>query len=446
MISLAADICSANVDQSYGTFVFNLLNARGNLLKCHRSDLKAGHVPVSAPDLADCGNPLACRHQKGQSKEGRRDATAISGAFRSLTMNQKGMGMGKHDEGRRAFLGTAIGASVAASSVLAPEARAQAVTATKTILAVAIGDSGKSEEVYTEAQLEGKRPYLKGIVDRLKTITVPGSNPARNYALGRAGDYVIDYREFAPNELDGKDSFKPNASLPADFLIFAMSTTVAWSALRHETVKPIVAIVSNAKDVGIYADNVCGVSGKRSQYGRDYYEKFLKTVATPALTKVYVLVKEGYAPCLDALRLIEQSNVGPGPTVVNVSRPGAIESAITYLDKNSGGLLILPADWFFAARQEITEWARQQQLPDFWPVADWVIGDQKSPLGGFGVSQQKCGELLGEQIAEVWKNGIPKGSGKRWVYVKDGDREWKASQKAANSLGITLGPVTTIIP
>jgi hypothetical protein len=62
--------------------------------------------------------------------------------------------------------------------------------------------------------------------------------------------------------------------------------------LRHETVKPIVAIVSNAKDVGIYADNVCGVSGKRSQYGRDYYEKFLKTVATPALTKVYALVKE----------------------------------------------------------------------------------------------------------------------------------------------------------
>ena len=106
-------------------------------------------------------------------------------------MNQKGTG--KHDEGRRAFLGTVIGASVAASSVLAPEARAQAVTATKTILAVAIGDSGKSEEVYTEAQLEGKRPYLKGIVDRLKTITVPGSNPARNYALGRAGDYVIDY-------------------------------------------------------------------------------------------------------------------------------------------------------------------------------------------------------------------------------------------------------------
>jgi hypothetical protein len=103
--------------------------------------------------------------------------------------------------------------------------------------------------------------------------------------------------------------------------------------------------------------------------------------------------------------LIEQSNVGPGPTVVNVSRPGAIESAITNLDKNSGGLLILPADWFFAARQEITEWARQQQLPDFWPVTNWVIGDQKSPIGGFGVSQQKCGELLGEQIAEVWKNG-----------------------------------------
>jgi hypothetical protein len=157
-------------------------------------------------------------------------------------------------------------------------------------------------------------------------------------------------------------------------------------------------------------------------------------------------VKEGYAPCLDALRLIEQSNAGPGPTVVNVSRPGAIESAITNLGNNSGGLLILPADWFFAARQQITELARQQQLPDFWPVTDWVISDDKSPIGGYGVSQQKCGELLGEQIAEVWKNGIPKGFGKRWLSVKDADREWKASKKAADSLSITLGPVTTIIP
>jgi hypothetical protein len=165
--------------------------------------------------------------------------------------------------------------------------RAQTVTATKTILAVAIGDSGRSEEIYTEAQLEGKRPYLKGIAAKLKTITVPGSSPARNYALGSDGDYVIDYREFAADELDGRDNFKPNPNLPAEFLILAMSTTVAWNALRHETTKPIVAIVSNAKDVGIYADNVCGISGKRSQYGRDYYEKFLKTVATPALTKVY---------------------------------------------------------------------------------------------------------------------------------------------------------------
>ena len=151
------------------------------------------------------------------------------------------------------------------------------------------------------------------------------------------------------------------------------------------------------------------------------------------------MVKEGYPPCLDALRQIEKSNVGPGPTVVNVPNPGAIESTIVNLDKNSGGLLVLPADWFFAEPQHITDLARQQQLPDFWPVTDWVNSNASSAIGGYGVSQQRCGELLGEQIAEVWKNGIPKGPGKRWLAVKDSDREWKASNNAADSLNITLG-------
>jgi hypothetical protein len=350
--------------------------------------------------------------------------------------------MDKHDEGRRAFLGTAIGAGVAASIVGIAEAQAR--TPAKTILAVAVGDPGNSETIYTEDQLTGKRPYIKGIIDKLKTITVPGQT--YKYALGNEGDYVIDYREFAADALDEQDNFTPDPILPADFVIFAMSTTVAWNASRHETAKPIVAIVSNAKDMGIYANNICGVSGKRSQFGRDYYDNFYATVATPAMTKIYVLMKEGYAPCLDALRLIEKfSNISIKPTVVNVPNPSAIESTIKGLVKKSGGLLVLPADWFFAKRQFITEWARQQELPDFWPVTDWIISDEGSPLGGWGVSQQKCGELLGEQIAEVWKNGIPSG-GKRWLFVKDRDAEWKASKKAADKLGITLGPVPNIIP
>jgi hypothetical protein len=340
--------------------------------------------------------------------------------------------MSKHDEGRRAFL---VGAGAAASTTLVSKALAEGGGATKTILAVAVGDRGKSEPIFTEDKLAGKRPYIQGIINKLKTITLPGST--KKYALG--DDYVIDYREFAPDQLDGRDSFKPDPNLPTNVVILAMSTTVAWSASRHENARPIIAIVSNAKDVGIYADNVCGVSGKRSQYGRDYYEKFVATIANPALTKVYVLVKEGYPPCLDALRQIEKSNVGPGPTVVNVPNASDIESTIVNLDKNSGGLLVLPADWFFAEPQHITDVARLQQLPDFWPVTDWVNSSDSSAIGGYGVSQQRCGELLGEQIAEVWKNGVPKGAGKRWLFVKDSDREWKASKNAADSLNITLG-------
>ena len=142
-----------------------------------------------------------------------------------------------------------------------------------------------------------------------------------------------------------------------------------------------------------------------------------------------------------ASRQIESINPSIDPTVVNVPTAGAIQETIGGLKEGSGGLLVLPADWFFALAQptKIPLWARQKKLPDFWPVTDWLNNSKSSALAGYGVSQKKCGELLGGRIAEIWNNNDNIPSGNKFPAVKTQDCNWQASAAAAADLGITLG-------
>ena len=325
---------------------------------------------------------------------------------------------------RRDFI-TVVSGAAAAWPIAARAA------ASKTIVAVAIGEVGNSQIIRTTPAPAGVRPYIQGVIDGLS---------ANNFLIGDANHYVIDYREFPQDQLNHPDNFTPSDStLPADYLILAMSTTVVWNASRHQKRRPIVAIVSDPKGMGIKASNICGISGQRSQFGNEYYRKFDATVASPRLTTIYVLVKEGYPPALDTLRDIDRINPSIDPTVVNVPTAEVIEETIMGLPLGSGGLLLLPADWFFAQPQKITNWARRQMLPDFWPVTDWVNNTASSALSGYGVPQKKCGELLGRRIAEIWNNNGNIPPGIKFPAVQRRDIVWQASEAAATALRIRLG-------
>lgn len=220
-------------------------------------------------------------------------------------------------------------------------AEVDALAPTKTIVAVAVS-VGMMPTATTIRSMQDiaatARPYLRGLITGLT---------GQGFTLGT--HYVIDYREVPQANLDDVNNFRPTAGLPARYYIFAMSTTVAWNAQRHTpSDRPIVAIVSDPKGVGVNAANVCGISGQRSQFGAIGYENFITTVAAPALTRVFVLHKEGYPPALDALRDILK-NPSIEPTLLSVAKPDAIQNAITGLPQGpGGGLFILPADWFFA--------------------------------------------------------------------------------------------------
>jgi hypothetical protein len=313
----------------------------------------------------------------------------------------------------------------------------------KTILAVAIG-SGQPQTISNDAPT-GVRPYIIGLINYLKTVTVPGT--ARKYQIG--GDYFIDYREYPESELSDKDTrdacFTVKSDLPQDYVIFGMSTTVVKEAANFTWTKPdikIIGVVSDPVGYGASGTNVCGIIAKRVQHARKYFDKFQDSVASGSRARirhVYLLNKKDYRPTEEAIK-----KIGPPPPlpngvtvqVLNISDPDTIGSTISNLTNRSGGLLILPADWFFGAANEIISAARAKELPDFWPLPDWATAAPKNAFGGYGVSQDFCGREMGKKIAYIWKNNNALPNNK-WFTANDTDATGLVSIAAANELGIT---------
>jgi hypothetical protein len=310
------------------------------------------------------------------------------------------------------------------------------MAAQKTILAVAVGDPANSAVIKDDnsGTLAGKRPYIKGLIDRL-----------HNYGqdIGDAHYYVIDYRECSEAALANNNTFTVKPTLPASYVLFCMSTTVAKSAATFTTNVnpnlPVVAIVSTHTG---YPNNFCGVSARRHQIARNYYEKFLATVPSlnDSTKTVYVLSKQKYDPSDQSLKNIRN---GPQPVpIVEVPvaapySPTEIQNAINGIT-GSGGLLILPVDSFFGAADAIIGWAHAKGLPDFWSVTDWVQHDLPSALGGYGVSQQRCGQLMADKVHSIWSTGnIP--NPPFTEVTSAGNFDWAASDAAAASLTLQLG-------
>jgi hypothetical protein len=293
--------------------------------------------------------------------------------------------------------------------------------AQKTILAVALGESltsrtNKSRVIRDNSPgtLNGVRPYISGLITWLQSQPNPPvpDDPLPTYSIGDPNDYVIDYRECLEAEL-GLNTFTVSAGLPATYVILCLSSSVATAAANFTAAMkpppPVVAIVSDPFAMGFPA-NVCGVSALRSQHAMHCYHQFKK--ADKAVGQIYALHKQKYKPSADSLMWLG-NKVIPVP----ISPGDNIQTAINNIPAGTNrGLLVLPADLFFGAADNIATWAQAKSMHDFWSVPDWPANS----YGGYGFPQGTCGQYLAERIASIWANNgaIPNPP---WVPV---DESW----------------------
>jgi hypothetical protein len=312
----------------------------------------------------------------------------------------------------------------------------------KTILAVAIGKDGTHFNFQNpnDPNLAKARQYINGLVTSLGPANM-GPGPSQ---------YVIDYYECTEGNLGTIITGNPD-------LIFCMSTTVMKNAVAFAGGKtppiPVVGVVSYPKGEGWtaapYTQYVCGVRASRFQLARQCYDYFLDTV--PSLTTVYALYKTGYRPSDNALTNISATLPPPAVPLIGdnanfdlaqvtdaqlLTNIGNLNATGAY---NNTGIFVLPIDRCFGLAQQIINAAQAAYIPTFWPVTDWVNINNSSALGGFGISQETCGERMGDQVSHIFKNAnaVPTGL-KQYRHFAPKDMTWLASSQAAQTIGITL--------
>jgi hypothetical protein len=307
-----------------------------------------------------------------------------------------------------------------------------------TILAVAIGKPSRNCTIQTknDPNLRAIRPYIRGAINWLEKQPNPPvpDSPLPKYKIGT--DYKIEYREC--DETDLPDTF---AEVPND-LMLCLSTTVAGAAVQYtkdsNITTPIVAIVSDfysfAQDNNS-PQNICGVSAKRP----DHVDKCLSDLQSdiPNAGKIYFLAKTDYGPSDASLAAL--GNTGQ---VVYVGATDDIQTQINTIPPGSGVLLVLPADIFFGAVDDIIQWAQVDlNLLTYWTVTDWVASSgSKGVYAGSGFPQELCGQYLAERIASIWssKNHITIPD-QPWKRVDDKWYDHKKNAGVAKALNITLG-------
>jgi ABC-type uncharacterized transport system substrate-binding protein len=304
----------------------------------------------------------------------------------------------------------------------------------KRILAVAVGPS-RQTTIRGKSVANNVRPYIRGLIEGLaRHDRRPGS------------DFEIDYRERPQLDRTGARSnaaFKPNAEKPYD-LIFGMSTTVVRAARRVTKKIPIVGVVSDSGAEGLRAGNITGISARRSQSAGQCFESFLATV--PTLREVRALHKPGYGPSERALKLVKAAAKRRGVKLkaVAVRTREDIVKKIKAMPKRDRkkpaelGLFVLPADVALGQARRIVQLAQAgKRIPAFFPITDCVTRKANSALGGYGVPQRRCGDLMADYVAKIlWKKAKPSALK---VTAAGGDAfEWLVSSQAAKALNISL--------
>jgi ABC-type uncharacterized transport system substrate-binding protein len=306
----------------------------------------------------------------------------------------------------------------------------------ETILAMAVGPR-RDLIIDSMDKLDGVRPYVAGLVQGLKR------------RLGT--DYKIDYRErelhqLIPGSVDAE--FRSDEQYK---LIFAMSSSVVLAAQSLSSSPPIIwPSVSDWMQDKINRHNATGISAQRSQSAGGCLLRFLATV--PTLGTVHVLHNPEYSASIRALDLVERVassrnvivNVLPVKSASDIKRRlGTLATRDPNLPAFEG-LLPMPIDVCFSAAQMIIYDAQEKKkIPVFLPATDLVRRWLPSALGGFGVSQHRCGELAADMVEQV---GF--GNGKAGVIqvrqVASSDFEWIVSAAAATDLNIPIVQMKTI--
>jgi hypothetical protein len=138
-----------------------------------------------------------------------------------------------------------------------------------------------------------------------------------------------------------------------------------------------------------------------------------------SLTKVYVLHKDSYDPSIDSKFWVQDD---PDNVVTPIRSTDDIGTVISALGAapagQTYGILVLPADRFFAEREAIFTAANPKAFKTFWSVPDFVAPNKAS--GGHGVSQVNSGRYMASQVDKIWEtHAIPKNP--RWLVVSAKD-------------------------
>jgi hypothetical protein len=282
----------------------------------------------------------------------------------------------------------------------------------------------------------------------MQTLTWTLSN-----AAGQA-NFFIDYWEITEATLS---TAQGQAQVFGGDVIFAMSSTVVRYARQYNTTLAnplnIVGIVSDPQQEGFYNDpNVCGFSARRHQTAALILRNFVNSVI-PNLTTVVLLHKQKYNPSAQALsHIVDEAGNSPRINLVplSVKTPAEIIPALHSLPTQPPltGVLVLPADMFFAKGDDIIKRIQQdgigttvtQFMPTFFFATDWVQPGLQSAFGAYGVPQDTCGFKMADMVNLALTTGVPANPVHRWAHAVDGDFQWLVNTTVAANLGLTPNP------
>jgi hypothetical protein len=280
------------------------------------------------------------------------------------------------------------------------------------IRAVAIGRGQDKKFDAQNTNLDGVRPYIKGLVDWLALAPNVKANPETDGSIGQytlgAGStgYEIEYKEREVHLIQDAFSGAENADV-----LFCMSTYVgAQAAIWRDANAPTTAIVVITSDPSQFDSEaqMCGVSALRPQLASIGLRKFKK--AQPNLTKILLLHRQNYGPS-DRARKGLGSKKPPIKlaTVKDTEDPSVVVANLrAQVPANeTHGLFVLPADRFFGWATEIQAAANASGKPGsamktYWTTSDWPTNS----YGGYGFPQNVCGRYMAERVASIWENNL----------------------------------------
>jgi hypothetical protein len=310
-----------------------------------------------------------------------------------------------------------VAAGAAAAATVSTQAKAQ--TPPRIIRAVAIG-TGSDVTISADGEIpRGARPYIRGLVAwlALTAKTQPRVTDVGQYVLGTGGanSYTIEFRE---RPLTNLASAFDGVSGDSGHLLFCMSTSCGDAAIdfMEESGVTVPMVVISSHWDNFEQNHVCVVSAERPQLIRQCLSRFNRHV--PRGTIIHALHRQDHVPSTDALRRLgNRVQIEP---VKDTEDPGSV---VDRIDVRAGthGLLVLPADRFFAAAADIHRRATAKRMPTFWTTPDWPADAN----GAYGYKQEVCGRYMAERVGRIWDHNVPD-KDKKNVTILPGEREEKS--------------------